>query len=335
MIRERLASLIHPTPRFVEQGGNPIGRQPYVAEGATIVGFVLDADPGPLTALVDRNLNAPRGPLALGSFVPLLPKVFFVAADLPVLRSAHPTDAARGFTPETDFAFWVPVAFVRRVGPVRWIEWIGFFLPYLFVDEGWALTAGRETFGMPKLISKNSFPGQATDPGLFTVDTQVIPTYGANARATTERLVTTRRTDAPQRGPLTSSVIGEATLLERLFVDALRAGSGLTVPGLGLFVELASCVAKTSSRVVTLKQFRDAEDPTTACYQALLDGSFSYRNFRGAGLLEGSWDVEIAAFDSHPLIRELGLKSRQTASAATWMQLDFTMNAARTLWQAR
>ena len=53
----------------------------------------------------------------------------------------------------------------------------------------------------------------------------------------------------------------------------------------------------------------------------------------GAGPLEGVYELSLRPTASHPLAPELGLRERQRAGAAFWMELDFTLGSGRVLWQ--
>lgn len=89
-------------------------------------------------------------------------------------------------------------------------------------------------------------------------------------------------------------------------IDEMRIGDALA--GLPtLFVE-----------AVTLKQFRNPEDPSLACYQALVDSSMGVDRVNRAGLLgdinllrgdsSGGYSVRIHQLDAQPIISTLGLQ---------------------------
>ncbi|MCU0687220.1 MAG: acetoacetate decarboxylase family protein [Polyangiaceae bacterium] len=338
-----------PGAPYVELGGEPLSRQPYAARGARLHGFVFDADESALARLLDRHLNAPRGMghppdprrwgadrLAFARFVPLAPAVLLLAADLPDLSSLDPAEGLdRGRVSEIDIGFWVPFAIVRGLGPLRFVEGVGFFVPHLFVDDGWALTAGREVDGLHKLIAQNRLPRSEGDEGLFSVDTVVLDRFGPDERARPERLVELRRSGNKARGPLRDEWPSWGRARDEFLRRLLPGGDGhVTLPGLGLAVQALEAFARSEGRIVTLKQFRDVADPTRACYQAICELPARVGAFRGAGALGGQYSLTLRPTASHPLAEELGLRERQSARAALWMDLDFTLQAGKVLWQA-
>jgi hypothetical protein len=81
--------------------------------------------------------------------------------------------------------------------------------------------------------------------------------------------------------------------------------------------------------LVFLKQFRDAADPSRACYQAVIEAAASVDVLRKGRPLAAQ-RVRIREVDSHPIVRELGLPSATlTTQLAGWLDFDFTMREGR------
>ncbi len=335
-------------PAYVEPGGEPLNRQPYAARGARLHAFVFDADAGALARLLDRHLNAPRGMasppdprrwgvdrLALARFVPLAPAALLLAADLPDLSSLDPAEGlGRGRVAEIDVGLWVPFALVRGLGPLRFVESVGFFTPYLFVDDGWALTAGREVDGLHKLVAKNRLPRGPDDEAVYAVETVVLDRFGPGEFARPATLLEVRRAGGGARGALASEWGAWGRARDEALRRLLPGDGAITLPGLGLAVQALEAFARSEGRIVTLKQFRDVADPAAACYQAVCELPARVDAFRGAGLLGGDYTLSLRATASHPLGPELGLRDGQAARAAFWLDLDFTLGSGRVLWQA-
>jgi hypothetical protein len=76
--------------------------------------------------------------------------------------------------------------------------------------------------------------------------------------------------------------------------------------------------AENFLNTVTIKQFRDAEDPSRACYQALVNSRMGYNRLNGCGLLgdyafmlgdpTGGYTIRIAQYDAQPIVESLGLE---------------------------
>ncbi len=52
---------------------------------------------------------------------------------------------------ETEVGFWLLTLVSRRVGEMWVPDHLVWFMPYLFVDNGYAIMAGREVYGFNKM----------------------------------------------------------------------------------------------------------------------------------------------------------------------------------------
>jgi len=86
--------------------------------------------------------------------------------------------------------------------------------------------------------------------------------------------------------------------------------------------------------VLLLKQFRDAAVQAAACYQAVVRVETTVSHFRGGGLLEPGYTLEVERLSGEPLGRELGIAARSVAHAAFWVDFDFVVPLAEILWEA-
>lgn len=321
-------------PEYIERGGDIVIRQPLELRGVTIHSFLLAADRDRLAALVTRLLNAP----AQGAveYVPAAPVVALVCADVQRGQARDDPDRSKGWMSERDVAFWVPLWAGKRAGTIFIPERLVFFLPYVFVDNAAATATGREVFGFPKESGVLAFPERPGPAGSFSVDALVIRRYDRDARAEITRLIEIAPTEARDPSPMPSAwtdleegaraAVGR--LRELLVKDALapavetllhamRAGPGLT------------------SRLVFLKQFRDVEDPSRACYQAIVEAPAKVDALRGGGVLP-EHVVRIAPADSHPIVAELGLSGPTCSTLlATWVDVDFTMDRGSLVHQTK
>lgn len=110
-----------------------------------------------------------------------------------------------------------------------------------------------------------------------------------------------------------------AGMMARLLPDLFKIGpvKKLVDDDLSIDPE-ASKYAELFLNTVTLKQFRDAEDPSQACYQALINSRMGYNRLNRSGLLgdlnmlrgdpSGGFSVRIAQYDAQPIVECLGLE---------------------------
>lgn len=287
-------------PRFVERLGHgmQVVQPPGIVRGARVYAFALPCDAAAVQRLVDRSLTAPSGV----RFKVLGRRVF-----LSFLRGRELTSLAQdlGSLPDEEAAFWIPL---RREGSLLPEYW----MPYVVVDQSIAMATGREVWGFWKELGQLRVPKGPRDRAVFSARAMLFREAGA--RGSLEKLVEVRKEG--RLGRLSKPWAGRAfaSLVDELFEFGVE---GQQVP------------------MVNLKQFRDAEDPTRACYQALVRNVCRVTELRGAGQLVGPWQVEVADSFSHRVVSDLGLPGHSLRTdTAVWADFDFTVEKGELLWEA-
>ena len=287
-------------PRYVEGLGHglQVVQPPGIVRGARVYAFALPCDPKAVQRLVDRNLTEPSGV----RFKVLGRRVF-----LSFLRGRELSSLAQdlGSLPDEEAAFWVPL---RREGALLPEYW----MPYVVVDQSIAMATGREVWGFNKEMGQLRVPTGPRDRAVFTARATLFAQPGA--RGSLEKLVEVQREG--RLGRLSTPWEGRvlAGLADELFEFGVE---GKEVP------------------MVNLKQFRDAEDPTRACYQALVRNVCRVTEMRGAGKLVGPWRVSVAESFSHQVVQDLGLPGHALRTdTAVWADFDFTVEKGELLWEA-
>jgi hypothetical protein len=289
---------------------------PLMLEGATMYSFVVPADLAALQAVCDQQLNAVAG---AGTYQPLLPMVAIVCANITDSFSTVPPDSDKGWMSERDFGVWIPVV---RDGKIGW------YLPYVFVDNVAAMLTGREVFGFFKQTATLMMPPSPGAPGVFSVDALVIPQFSPESEAQVLRLMTlTSTTDAP-------APAGSWSGVKDAFEDVWGKLKGMIGDVRGLPISMWDLLKNALAELVTgdvpmvfLKQFRDATDPTKACYQAVVEAPAHLVKFHGGWFMHPH-DITIVPVDSHPIASECGLASGTLrADLGFWCQMDFVMKA--------
>jgi hypothetical protein len=330
---EEAMNMSRELPFYVERGGDIVIRQPLLLREVTTYSFVLSADIRRLAALIDRSLNAPAGGTV--RYIPAGPFVALVCADIGHSQAVEEPDRSKGWMAEKDVAFWIPLWAGKQVGPLFVPERLVFFLPYVFVDNIAAAVTGRETYGFPKESGILRFPAGPGAEGGFAIDTLIIRAYGASARGDIARLIDIEPAE-PEAPPPEADVwadleTGLGALGDRLkgliHTDAIEAAAGAAV-------EAFRAALRPGARLVFLKQFRDAEDPARACYQAIIEAPASVKTLHNGGWLP-KHRVRIAMADSHPIVEELGLSGAVSESIfGSWLRFDFTMERGKVVWSA-
>jgi hypothetical protein len=317
---------------FVPRGGEQVFCQPVELQKVRFTSFLFHADTAALQQVCDRYLNKPSGGAV--HYRPLLPRVILGVADIGRAYPVQSPDERKGWVSEIDVAFWMPVGRFKEVLGVSFTERLAWFLPYVFVDNAWAVAAGREVYGFPKELGRFRVPRCSTDPARVTVDTLAIKQFGPEAEARVQRLLELRRIDAGQVGDPHQTWQGVEEAFED-FLHVLLGNGGVSLPGFGLLAQAFQFVVQREVPLIFLRQFRDVADGQRASYQAVVEAPARVVQFRQAGRLTGDYRLEVSALDSHPIAQELGLAGASQESLGAWyVDFDFILENGRELWRA-
>ena len=333
-------------PAYVQRGGELVYQVPYAARNATQFIFLLRADAARLAATFARDFGTPSGGAV--EVRPALGLVILAASRIPAIKSAAPPDSELGGgISELEVAFLTVGIDVRRRRPVVCV-------PYLFVDSGMAVAAGRELFGLPKQHGFISI-GDGDAPARITVDALSIERFDPAVPFTPHRVIDIAPTGAVP-GPLAiwktfaeaatglAGALGQAWRVApppaapsggfRALLDTLTgAFDQIADEGRVLFATLEDFITGTFP-IIGLKQFRDVAQSDRACYQAITDAPMKIVDFHRGGLL-GEYVVSLGDLASEPIRQDLGLPSgpiRPLLSA--WLRYDFRLDAGVELWNA-
>lgn len=242
---------------YVDGDGDWVLRHPVRIERATTAAFLLRGDPDALTALCHAQVDGPSGGAATARPWPSgAGLVLLACSDLPRVASGDSEHGALGYFHEHDVSFFVPVEVRTATGG----HLLALLCPYLFVDSMVGVIAGREIFGLPKLLARIDMPaataaGFAREPHIVVVSDVLEsgggPTGGEVHPGTIVEVSPSDRAAAvPDPGLW--------RMLPSLMSGALVAGRRMAR---GMRLDLP---------MLTLKQFRDASETRSACYQKLL-----------------------------------------------------------------
>ena len=156
-------------PPYVTRDGDLPLLQPVVMGDVSAHGYVFKAERDRL----DETLAAAFAPLGI-TCKSILPVVVAMSVQVGEIRSAIAPEA--GYMAEAELGFWVPVRMKWDGGSA-----VGFYLPYLFVDDVAALLAGRDIYGFNKILGRFQY---ATDGDVdpTVVEAQVLHTLGKDSK---------------------------------------------------------------------------------------------------------------------------------------------------------
>ncbi len=313
-------------------------RAPYLQEDARIFVFLLAADRQRLKSLCDATLTAVGegrvGAKGAFDYVPLAPYVLMLYAAMKI-SSLDAQDQTLGWMRETEVSFWVPTVARVPTGGLLVPDHLAFFVPYLFVDNPYALLAGREVYGFPKMLGQIKPVSDYENP-TFELSVWGFQRFGLDEEGELQQLL---EVSPMQRGeesnpmptaPWQSWTEARRALIE-LLLDSGPRGRDET--------ESAALNALDQAEIplVFLKQFPDIADGGRACYQALVEAPARVVNFHAGQRLGGGYQLVLHDLASHPLARILGLSlqdgGRIQSLATLKLWVDFTLDYGVEIWQ--
>ena len=305
-------------PRYVERGGDLVYPPPYLARNVTNYAFFLEADQSRLEELFAKLFARPSaGEIDIR---PIGGEVMLSVALLSAVNSTEPPhcDMSAGGT-EVEVAFWATGREVRT-------DRLVLVTPYMFVDSGAAMAAGREIFGFPKQDAEIRLVGGHPPDGV-ALDVLSVARFDPKTPFTMNRVLDVQRTSAR------SDLIAGVSALAKSAVASLFTHAGRTAL-LDHVRTVGSLLIGGGLPVVFLKQFRDIADPDRACYQAICEARIEVTELHGLGVL-GDYAIALHDLASEGIRQDLGLGTGPLEPfAATWSRYDFLLHRGATLWRA-
>lgn len=309
-------------PNYISYPGEFVMRPSFQLNATQIYAFVLEGDKDKLQATLDTRLNEPFANSGL-RYKPLSSNIFFTFSVTANGHSNDPVSEKEGYILEDEIAFWMPLIEEKYNGK-RWVaNRFALFIPFIFVNNPFALVAGREVYGFPKTIGSFSIPTNVRYADAFTVDTMSFANFAANSPLINNRLLKVARepiTEGDSFSKEWTSDIDVIKALSKVLKKGLKKG---IVSDWNLIKSLLKDIRNLEMPAVFLKQFRSGLDDNKAVYQALIDSGFKVNGFHGGGILHGDYTLSLNENDSFPLAESLGLCDGQKVKAAFWINVDF------------
>jgi NAD(P)-binding Rossmann-like domain/Flavin containing amine oxidoreductase/Acetoacetate decarboxylase (ADC) len=238
-------------PTYVQRDDDWVFPHPVLLSGTKVKAFPLLADLAQLTALCAQNSI---GGVTIRPWLSIAPLVLVFAGGCDAISSTDPNYATWGRLAEREVGVFVPVV-VEQGGA----SFVALLCPYLFVDNGATLIAGRETFGLPKELATFSTWDLASAPPIpLQVIGLTLPNRGDLAVEEPVLTLTSGLLAASATASAEQALV--KSQLEQLW-KALTAGT-ISVP------------------LVALKQFHAIENGTSACYQQIVRCSIQPSNMQ-------------------------------------------------------
>lgn len=296
---------------------------PAVFTGAKANLFAIDASTAAIQSLADALLNPAAGTVV--HYEAVAPVAIFTFMDIAKCTSA--TDVV-GWLPGRECAIWVPLIEIHPGFPFR--KRVVFWAPYIFIDYTIGMVTGREVWGWPKVASRIVVASDTPGKPVFSCTTTFFRTMKSDTQGEHAELYRIAQVEvATESFPqwldgenATQALIGG--LLDRLSADVLGT--------LGRCPQIPS---------VVLKQFRAADAPQSACFQAIVDSPVEVTAFNGGGPLLDKFTLDITTCESHGIVSDLLGRPPDRCSTtlpvrfAAWLALDFRALLGNNIASAR
>jgi hypothetical protein len=305
---------VSPTPRYVEYGGRVNAPPPFLGHEGSFRFLLLQGDAGLLKGMCERMLTGPAAGAveyrAIGSHVLLLMGAANFSSLVPAFKQM-------GFIRETQLSLWLPVQAGHMNGSRFVADRLCLAVPYIFVDNPMSYIAGREDYGYPKSMG-------IFEPPDATGDHVTLKAFGGDDAPTNQvswkPVLEVARGGGQGVASAAAASTSASASIEWRTVEEL---TGAELPcGVSFIADLVKAVLSGQVRQVFLKQFRDCDDPTGACYQAIVEAPMKLEDVSWALSLD-AWTVTVHPLQSHPITAELGVKD-QTAQLVVDLKMNMT-----------
>lgn len=336
-------------PPYVDHPGDQSILQPFYLGKCTFWGWILEGNQQNLQSLCDRNLNIPRlngesleeQELSYQAFTDFV-LLAYDTTDYVRGSKNFPRSSVRGITPiykePNELFFCFPCRAVNKKEGTSRLVW---HMPFCYLgDSEPAITTGREVYGFPKAwaefeLSPKDLNSKSDEIESIKMSSQ----WTFRVELENEEPVETREL-------ITIQKINDQFSLAVSFLDHLmNIFTSVTDPFFDLFD------VSVSVNSANLKQFRDVEDGTRACYQEILEAPFvaSDLNLQNVDI-QGKYEITVKNIASNPFVTALGLQGevveftepdgyviegrKQTARAFVNRSFDFSLLPGKVIWKS-
>lgn len=283
------ARALHPEPRLTTANpqkpyrsldGDLTWPGPFKYYDSTLYSFVIECNKGVLQALCDSHLELERPPSRSAPRTQPRYEVLgpFALVQYTSTRRATTVDRAntdRGYMKSEAVAVTVPVVRISTNAGGRMTKRFRFFSPYVLASSAQEVAAGRETYGIMKILGEKF----RCDTDTFAVSTRVIRKKNSFLELSREPVIEVLRTSqlksVPEKPPLAQVLtemwcrLTELGLLDEHNLDeSMLLGDGAPIA------------------LVGLKQFRNPLNTNEALYQEVVEAPLGMAAWSTGEILE-------------------------------------------------
>ncbi len=261
---------------------------PGIVKGAKTYFWVVKGNQAAMQQTVDNYLNAAGGD-EVGYTV--LSDFFFLS----FLDGAALTSTAQvmGNVADREMAFWIPLLQKKRGDLLPSLK---LWMPYVIVDTSIAAITGRESWGFNKEVGGMAFPNDVPAQKTFVASAMTFINFSTTEVGQVRPLVTIKKPGGTAGGSSGSPIAVAADVIAALLA-------------MGFTIAHATQLVNVGVPLINVKQFRDAQRPQRAAYQALVENDCTPVAISGGYIIEPGHKLDILSCASHQIVQDLGLPS--------------------------
>ncbi len=322
-----------PRKAYIDYSNDYIVPVPGKADDTMMYCFPMKGKYENLQKVIDQRLNfSPLNEKV--RFFPLSDFIMLVMSDIKKGYSLDKSYEKYGYLEEKALQIFVPIVECTLNKNQQWVaQRILFHIPYIFVDQPFNLSIGREEFGFSKSFAKFNFPDSPDTAELFEVNpygfknyNKENPEWGAYHSLVNIKKINGNKPD----GKWENSDEAWKHIYKHINPNEQEKQFKEGLPF--LLHELKDFAHKTIP-LIFLKQFRDIINPEMACYQAITEGDGINAAFHGGWFLGSEYSINFESMASYPIMQDLGLPSSVIVNHPFWIHSDLQFNAGNVYWE--
>lgn len=321
------------TGEYVEYSNTMDVPLPGVAADTTMFCFPIIGDYKKIQAVIDQRVNFKFEGTGKRFFA-LSDNVLLVASNIKKGYTLAPDYHKKGNLVENGAQVFIPIAECNKNKNGEWVaERIATFIPYILVDCVMTLITGREQLGFPKAFGRFEMPDRVDDVAKISCEGFGFQTFAPDGSTFGGffpwlDIIRTQKDDGP--GESAWKGLEEAwTAIRQIFKHKPHDDTfHINLPF--IWQELED-LKEGNAPMLFLKQFRDATYPGIACYQEIIMGNGKLLDFKGGGLMGGTYEVQFHDFASFPIKDDLGLPDKMMVEEPWWIQANMEFAVGTTV----
>ncbi len=323
-------------PDYVDYGGDIVFPSPFTLEMSEAYFFSVPCKRTVLKELLDTWFEKPTG----GKFKAELvsPFVNIIYCRYSDGFSTDPEYITKGGLCYDEIIFGTMVRLIPEDSKGLFPGKIYSFVPFIYVDNPAAMAGGREVIGMPKMLAKFELQkdkNSGEDHPLHGFSMQVYDLAMNETEARWMKVLEIMHSDKKGERHKSGSEVHTHPEDVSPFRKWMRAAKDLAADTTSMALTQVGKMLPDwfQSKFVTLKQFRDSENPMQALYQSIVEYSATDFNITEVGILDSVYEVRFPEPSmTCDFAKNLGIKNGQKVPFGFFIKGSFSFSPGKEIW---